>query len=121
MFYHMVERRSVVLDATYAALADPTRRAILQRLRRGEARVTDVAAGFPVSLNAVSKHVRVLEKAGLVSREIRGRDHVLRTEPAALVPAAAWITDYRSFWEDRADALVAHVERSARAKKKAGT
>ncbi|MGW3624109.1 ArsR/SmtB family transcription factor [Streptomyces sp. NPDC000880] len=69
----MVERSPSVLDLTYAALADPTRRDILQRLRRAEARVTDIARPLPMSLNAVSKHIAVLERAGLVRREIRGR------------------------------------------------
>jgi DNA-binding transcriptional ArsR family regulator len=84
MFYHVVERMTSTLDATYAALADPTRRAILARLRTGEARVTDIAADFPVSLNAVS---------------------------TPLAEAGTWIADYRSFWEQRADALARHVER----------
>jgi DNA-binding transcriptional ArsR family regulator len=105
----MVEQRSVVLDAAYGALADSTRRAILELLRGGEQRVTDVAAHFPVSLNAVSKHVRMLEKAGLVRREIRGRNHFLSAEPAALLPARDWIDHYRDFWESRADALTAHL------------
>ncbi|WP_127356916.1 ArsR/SmtB family transcription factor [Actinacidiphila soli] len=106
----MVERSPSVLDLTYAALADPTRRDILQRLRRAEARVTDIARPLPMSLNAVSKHIAVLERAGLVQREIRGRDHFLRAEPARLTEAERWIAEYTGFWERRADALAAHLE-----------
>jgi DNA-binding transcriptional ArsR family regulator len=104
----MVERS--VLDLTYAALADPTRRAILQTLRHAEARVTDIARPLPMSLNAVSKHISVLERAGLVRREIRGRDHYLHSEPERLTQAEQWIAEYTGFWERRADALVEHLE-----------
>ena len=79
------------LDATLLALADPTRRAIVRRLAQGEARVTEVAAPFPMSLNAVSKHIRVLERAGLVRRRIVGREHILSFNPAPLDEATAWI------------------------------
>jgi DNA-binding transcriptional ArsR family regulator len=111
MFYHMVERVQSGLDATYAALADPTRRAILDRLRhRGPARVTELARQFPVSLTAVSKHIRVLEGAGLVRREVRGREHVLSLDAAPLAEAGSWIAGYQAFWQARADALAKHVE-----------
>lgn len=106
----MVERSPAPLDLTYAALADPTRRAILLRLRRAEARVTDIARPFPMSLAAVSRHIGVLENAGLVHREIRGRDHYLRVEPERLAEAERWIAEYTAFWNERADALVAHLE-----------
>jgi DNA-binding transcriptional ArsR family regulator len=106
---HMVEQEVAALDAAYGALADPTRRAILEVLRGGEARVTDLARRFPVSLNAVSKHVQVLERAGLVRRQIRGRNHFLTADPGALVSAWEWIDHYRRFWESRADALGAHL------------
>jgi DNA-binding transcriptional ArsR family regulator len=106
----MVERSSATLDLTYAALADPTRRAILQRLRDAEARVTDIARPLPMSLNAVSKHISVLERAGLVRREIRGRDHYLRADPGRLTEAERWIAEYTGFWERRADALAAHID-----------
>jgi len=105
----VVEQSSSKLDAAYAALADPTRRAILDALRPGEARVTDLAKRFPVSLNAVSKHVRILERAGLVRREIRGRNHFLTANTDALLPARDWIDNYRQFWETRADALADHL------------
>ncbi|WP_410050279.1 ArsR/SmtB family transcription factor [Actinomadura sp. HBU206391] len=94
-------------------MADPTRRAILHRLRHAEARVTDIARPLPMSLNAVSKHISVLERAGLVRREIRGRDHYLRAETERLTEAEQWIADYTGFWERRADALVEHVEKRA--------
>ncbi|WP_055590346.1 ArsR/SmtB family transcription factor [Streptacidiphilus griseoplanus] len=106
----MVERSPSTLDLTYAALADPTRREILRQLRLTEARVTDIARPLPMSLNAVSKHISVLERAGLVRREIRGRDHFLTAQPAALAEAERWITDYTAFWEHRVDALAAHLE-----------
>jgi DNA-binding transcriptional ArsR family regulator len=98
------------LDLTYAALASPTRRAILEMLRGEQARVTDVARAFPASLATVSKHIQVLEHAGLVRREVRGRDHYLRAEPASLDEARQWIADYTGFWERSADALARHVE-----------
>jgi DNA-binding transcriptional ArsR family regulator len=82
----------------FEALADPTRRAIVGRLARGEARVTDVAAPFPISLNSVSKHVRVLERAGLVRRRIEGRDHFLSLDVAPLDEAADWITAQKALW-----------------------
>jgi DNA-binding transcriptional ArsR family regulator len=88
------------LDSTFAALADPTRRAILSRLAGGEASVTSLAAPFRMSLPAVSKHLRVLERAGLVARSREGRVHRLRLEAAPLREAEAWIGRYRRFWEE---------------------
>ncbi|TAJ69148.1 MAG: ArsR family transcriptional regulator [Phenylobacterium sp.] len=87
-----------MLDATLAALADPTRRAILSRLAEGEARVTEVARPFPISLNSVSKHVRMLERAKLVRRRIEGRDHFLSLDPAPLDEAADWIAAQKKLW-----------------------
>jgi DNA-binding transcriptional ArsR family regulator len=102
----MVEhQRTATLDRTYAALAHPIRRGMLELLRDGDLRVTKIAAPFSVSLAAASKHVRVLESAGLVSRTIVGRDHVLRFQPHPLEAAARWIDASRSFWEARLDAL----------------
>jgi DNA-binding transcriptional ArsR family regulator len=108
------------LDAIFTAMADPSRRAILARLAAGEARVTEVAAGFTISLNSVSKHIRMLERAGLVEREVRGRDHVLTLNAAPLEDAAAWIEHYRNFWEERLAALDAFVtaKRSKRKRSK---
>jgi DNA-binding transcriptional ArsR family regulator len=95
------------LDDTLSALADPTRRAILARLARGEARVTAVAEPFAISLNSVSKHIRVLERAGLVRRRVEGRDHFLSYDPRPLDDAAEWIERHRRFWSRRLDALEA--------------
>ena len=86
------------LDATLAALADPTRRAILARLAAGEARVTEVAAPFAISLNSVSKHIRVLERARLVRRRRRGREHLLSLNPGPLDAAGRWIDEQRTLW-----------------------
>ena len=101
------------LDRTLLALADPTRRAILRRLMRSEARVTDVAAPFHVSLNAISKHIRVLEGAGLVRRRVAGREHHLAFDPRPLEAAADWIAAQRAYWEPRLAALEEHLVRSA--------
>ena len=95
------------LDRTLVALADATRRAILQRLSRGEARVTELAEPFSLSLNSVSKHIRILERAGLVRRRIAGRDHYLSLDPKPLDEAAAWMAKTRAFWTTRLDRLEA--------------
>src|SRR3954454_12827827 len=93
------------LDQTLMALADPTRRAILHRLSEGEARVTELAEPFAMSLNAVSKHIRVLETARLVRRRRAGRDHFLSIHPEPLDAAAAWIEAQRALWATRLDTL----------------
>lgn len=93
------------LDHTLMALADPTRRAILQRLTQGEARVTELAKPFDMSLNAVSKHIQVLERAHLVKRRKAGREHFLAANPEPLDAAAAWIEKQRTFWSQRLDLL----------------
>jgi DNA-binding transcriptional ArsR family regulator len=97
--------RAVNLDHTLVALADPTRRAILQQLSTGETRVTDLARPFAISLNSVSKHIRILERAGLVSRRRAGREHFLSFTPAPLDEAAAWIEKHRTLWSARLQAL----------------
>jgi DNA-binding transcriptional ArsR family regulator len=94
-----------VLDRTMLALADPTRRAILERLAAGEARVTELARPFAISLNSVSKHIRTLERARLVRRRVVGREHLLSLDPAPLDEAAAWIEARRAFWSARLDVL----------------
>jgi DNA-binding transcriptional ArsR family regulator len=97
------------LSATFAALADPTRRAILARLATGEATVKELARPFPISLQAVSKHLKVLEKAGLITK---GRDRQLRPskiQGEALGQAAGWLEDYRSFWDESFDRLGEHL------------
>ena len=93
------------LDRTLTALADPTRRAILRRLSSGEPRVTKVAQPCGMSLNAVSKHILVLERAKLVKRRKVGRDHYLSYRPEPLDTAAKWIAETRTFWATRLDAL----------------
>jgi DNA-binding transcriptional ArsR family regulator len=93
------------LDAALAALADPTRRAILRRLAAGDATVTQVALPFAISLNAVSKHIRMLERARLVARRRTGREHVLSFNPSPLDDVTAWIEGQRAFWTARLDAL----------------
>ncbi len=95
------------LDHTLVALADPTRRAILLRLSSGEARVTEVAAPFDISLNSVSKHIRILERAKLVRRRVAGREHFLSFNAAPLAEASKWIEQSRAFWTGRLDALEA--------------
>ena len=101
----MVELPNTGLNQTYAAIADPTRRAILVRLMQSEARVTELAEPFDISLNAISKHLRVLERAQLVRRRIKGRDHYLSVNIEPLQEAAKWIETYQKFWEERVDAL----------------
>jgi DNA-binding transcriptional ArsR family regulator len=101
----MVEYKSTALDRVYAALADPTRRAILSRLTQQEARVTELAEPFAISLNAVSKHIRILEEAGLIRRNVQGRDHYLSLDATPLQEAAGWLEDYRRFWTIRLDQL----------------
>jgi DNA-binding transcriptional ArsR family regulator len=97
------------LSTTFAALADPTRRAILARLKHGEATVNELARPFSISLQAVSKHLKVLEHAGLIAR---GRDRQLRPskiQGEALGEAAGWLEDYRSFWDESFDRLGEHL------------
>lgn len=100
----MVEFRPDLSDV-YAALGSDVRRAIVDRLARGDARVTDVASPFGISLAAVSRHIVVLERAGLIRRRVEGRTHWLALEPGGLTEAEAWIERTRSFWGKRLDAL----------------
>jgi len=97
--------RTARLDAVFAALADPTRRAIVERLSHGEARVTEVAEPFPMSLNAVSKHIRVLEASGVVERHKKGRDHILSINTRSLDEIDGWIERTRRYWDKRLDAM----------------
>ena len=100
-----------MLDRTYAALADPTRRALLVALRKGEARITDLAAPFAMTFAGVSRQLRVLEAAGLIQREIRGREHWLSLRPESLDDAQMWISEQTAFWSRRADALADRLRR----------
>jgi DNA-binding transcriptional ArsR family regulator len=101
---------SRALDRAYAALADPTRRALMIHLRAGDARISDLAAPLPMSFAAVSRHVGVLEEAGLVRREVRGREHWLSVRPEGLAAAEEWIREQSDFWAARVDALAALLE-----------
>jgi len=98
------------LDRTLMALADPTRRAILERLSKGEARVTELAQPFTMSLNAVSKHIRILERAHLVRRRCVGREHFLSLNREPLDETAAWIEAQRAIWTARLDTLAALLQ-----------
>jgi DNA-binding transcriptional ArsR family regulator len=113
----MGEYQSARLDEVFNALCDPTRRAILARLMESNARVTEIAADFPISLNSISKHIRLLERAGLVQRSVTGREHVLSLDAGPLAEAQAWIDRYRRFWDDRLAALDAYVTRKQRNRK----
>ena len=97
------------LDAVFGAVANPTRRGILATLARGPASVTGIAKTYPVSLNAISKHLMVLERAGLIRRRVVGREHHCSIEPKRLRDAAAWFDHYRMFWEERLDSLERHL------------
>ena len=97
--------RTARLDAVFAALADPTRRAIIERLSRSEARVTEIAEPFDMSLNAVSKHIRVLELSGVVERQRKGRDHILSINTRSLDEVDGWIERTRHYWEKRLNAM----------------
>ena len=104
------------LDATFAALADPTRRAILARLASGEATVTELAAPFAMSLPAVSKHLKVLERAGLIARSRQAQWRPCRLEAGPLKEVADWVAEYRGHWEqqfDRLDDYLREVQRKA--------
>jgi DNA-binding transcriptional ArsR family regulator len=108
----MVERSgAALLDDTYASLSHPVRREMVEILSDAPHRVTEVAAPFDISLAAASKHIRMLERAGLLERHISGRDHtlILRAEP--LEAAADWIDPYRRFWESKLDRLDEHFRR----------
>jgi DNA-binding transcriptional ArsR family regulator len=113
--------RQANMDHTLMALADPTRRAILQRLTLGEARVTELAAPFEISLNAISKHIRILERADLVRRRCAGREHFLSFNRKQLDDVANWIETQRAAWSARLDileTLLREEDREAAKKKK---
>jgi DNA-binding transcriptional ArsR family regulator len=99
------------LSATFGALADPTRRAILARLAVGEATVNELAEPFPITVQAVSRHLKVLERAGLITRGRSAQLRPSRLQGAALREVAEWVEDYRSFWEESFDRLGEHLER----------
>lgn len=104
-------------EAVWTALADPTRRAIVERLTRGPTRVTDVAAPFDVSLNAVSKHIKVLEAAGLVRRTRQGREHTIELDPTPLREVTRWASEMERFWSSRLDRIERYFEEKNRNRK----
>jgi len=120
IFNQMVKYHSSTLDRTFAALADPTRRRILAHLARGDKRVTHLARPHAMSLPAVSKHLRVLEKAGLLRRRRYGRIHEMQLDAKPLKQAAQWVEEYRKFWEASLDRLAAYLEKTNKAVAKKG-
>ena len=105
-----------ILTATFSALADPTRRAILERLSEGEAAVGELAEPLRMSLPAVSKHLKVLEQAGLLRRRRDGRRHIMNVDPRPMSEAAEWLETYRRFWEGGFDRLANYLEREDKKK-----
>lgn len=103
----MVEQQGVQLDLIFQALANTTRRAMLRQLAQGERTVCALAGPFTMSLAAASKHIKVLERAGLVRRTVQGRTHICQLDATALAGANAWLDDYQHFWIDRLDAFEA--------------
>ena len=101
----MVEFQSAQLDSIFHALGDPTRRRMLRELAQGERTVTQLADPFAISLAAASKHIKALEKAKLIRREVRGRTHVCRLDPGPLAAAHDWLSFYQHFWTGRLDVL----------------
>jgi DNA-binding transcriptional ArsR family regulator len=108
------------LDFTFAALADPTRRAILARLASGEATLTELAEPFQMSLPAVSKHLKVLERAGLISRARVAQSRPCRLRAAPLREAAEWVVQYRRFWEESFERLDDYLQEELRRGEEAG-
>jgi DNA-binding transcriptional ArsR family regulator len=107
----------IALDRTFSALADPTRRAIIVRLAQGEATVGQLAEPFDISLPAISRHLKVLEEASLISNERQGKHRRCRLNPEALASAAEWIDFHRRFWSGSFDRLDAHLKTPAKGKK----
>jgi DNA-binding transcriptional ArsR family regulator len=117
----MVNNMQASLDITFAALSDPTRRRILESLSHQQRRVKELAEPFAMSLPAVSKHLRVLENAGLLRRRRIGREHHIALEPAPMRAALGWIEQYRKFWEGSLDSLAAYLEAEHQPTKKRKT
>ncbi len=116
----MVKCNDSRLDATFHALADPTRRGILAQLAQDEASVGELAAPYDMSLPAISKHLKVLESAGFLVREKDGRVHRCRLEPAPMKEVADWIDQYRRFWEGQLDRLADYLDRGVTASPRKG-
>lgn len=105
IFNYMVEQHAAQLDTVFHALGDATRRAMLRELTRGERTVSQLAEPFEMSLAAASKHIKALEHAGLIHRDVQGRTHMCRLAPTPLAGAHEWLSFYERFWTDRLDAL----------------
>ena len=120
----MVEQSNLPLDSVFRALGDPTRRAMLRSLAAGERNIGELAAPFRMSFAAASKHVKVLEGAGLVRRRVQGRRHICRIQPAPLATANEWLRFYERLWKEqleRLDALLKAEDRSASTPQRKGT
>ena len=113
-----LDRGAAALDRTFAALADPTRRAILARLGAGEATVGELAAPFAISLPAISRHLKVLEQASLIRRTRDGQHRRCRVNPATLEQAADWLAFHRRFWDESFDRLAEHLQQSQKPQEK---
>ena len=114
----MVNYSSTRLDAVFGALSDPTRRRIVERLARKPLTVGEIAADFSISQPAISKHLKVLEEAGLMKRDINGRTHHCRLEPKAIQAASSWLESQQRFWNAAFDRLDAYLARSSERKRK---
>lgn len=115
IFNPMVDNKPERLDAVFHALADPTRRAMLRSLSRQPCSVGELAAPFEMSLAAASKHIKVLERAGLVQREVQGRTHLCRLDARPMHGGMEWMRHYERFWNERLDALDALLQAEDRA------
>ncbi len=111
LFNHMVKYRSNDLDATFGALADATRRGILEQLSHGDSSVTKLAEPYDISLPAISKHLRVLEKAGLLSQEKDGRVRRCRLDAGPMKEVSDWVSRYQRFWEQQLDSLAGFLDK----------
>ncbi|SRR5258706_7260747 len=112
----MIESQPQTLDKVFLALGHPVRRQIFVRLAQGAATVTDIAEPFEMSLNAISKHLKVLEKAGLIQRQVLGREHYCSISPQPLEEVSNWLTYYQAFWTSRFDAMEQELIARKRAK-----
>jgi DNA-binding transcriptional ArsR family regulator len=122
----MVEQKNenldnVSLDNVFRALADPTRREMVRQLATQERTVTELAAPFQMSLAAVSKHIKALERAGLIHRTVRGRTHICRLDPRSLAAAHEWLSFYKRFWTERLDALERELNKRETDTRQGGT
>ena len=117
----MVNNSRKTLDAAFGALADPVRRSLLLQLAGGGARVTDLAAQHPISLPAISSHLRILEEAGFIQRRREGRIHHLSLRANPLREAARWLADYQQFWQGSLDSLADYLEKNPQPEKKASS